>query len=154
MEFDPLYIITIISVSIAAVVGVFTIRNEIKKGRDEANMRIASQIKNEGSSVRQFIDERFGVVDSKFQVVDNRITSDEKDIADIEVDMKQMIHDFKEMCEKLSKHDYIIEGLVPDFKQLQDKFYGFKGKVDKTVYSQDTDIVQNNDSQDMDNGGK
>ena len=116
----------------AAVVGVFTIRNEIKKGRDEANMRIASQIRSEGSSVKQFIDERFGVVDSKFQVVDTKIQNSEKEIKDIETDMKQMVFDFKTMCDKLSKHDYIIEGLVPDFKALQEKFYTFKVAVDKS----------------------
>jgi hypothetical protein len=47
--------------------------------------------------------------------------------------MKQMVFDFKQTCEKLSKHDYIIDTTLPEFKSLQKEFYNFKFAVDKEL---------------------
>ena len=124
VAFDPLYIITIISVSVAAIVGVLTIKNEVKKSREESANKISNAIITETSGVKQFIDDRLKIVDLK-------VDKNERDIRDIEVDIKQMMIDLKETCNILSKHDYVISDILPEFRILLKDFYVFKSAVDK-----------------------
>ena len=145
--FDPLYIITIISVSIAAIVGVFTIKNEIKKGKEEQNRRIEQFITSATNKVSDH------VADS-LKVVDTRLAKDEDDIADIETDMKQMVRDFKQMCDKLSRHDFIIDTVLPDFKALQKEFNHFKSAVDTELAIKGSSIFVKKDENDTNNEDK
>jgi len=145
--FDPLYIITIISVSIAAIVGVFTIKNEIKKGKEEQNRRIEEFITSATNKVSDHVDDTL-------KVVDTRLTKDEDDIADIETDMKQMVRDFKQMCDKLSRHDFIIDTVLPDFKALQKEFNHFRVAVDTELSAKNTNIFVKKDKNDTNNEDK
>ena len=145
--FDPLYIITIISVSIAAIVGVFTIKNEIKKGKEEQNRRIEQFITSATNKVSDHVDDTL-------KVVDTRLTKDEDDIADIETDMKQMVRDFKQMCDKLSRHDFIIDTVLPDFKALQKEFNHFRVAVDTELSAKNTNIFVKKDKNDTNNEDK
>ncbi len=65
--------------------------------------------------------------------MDTKIQKTQEDIKDIEVDMKQMVFDFKATCDKLQKHDYIIDTTLPEFKSLQQEFYRFKFAVDREL---------------------
>ena len=133
MDFDPLYIITIVSVSLAAAVSYFTIRNEFKKSKEQERLAIIGQMKTESESIKSHLDETIRLVDSKFKVQETRMDKNDDDIKDIEVDMKQLQYDLKSVCEKLSKHDYIVQAITPEFKALQKEFYTFKTTVEHTL---------------------
>jgi len=147
MDFDPLYVITVVSAGIAAVVGVFSIKNEIKKGKEEQNKRIEQFITSATSKVSDH------VADS-LKTVDTRLTKDEDDIADIESDMKQMVRDFKEMCDKLSRHDFIIDTVLPEFKSLQKEFNHFRIAVDTELAIKNPNIFVKKDINDTNNEDK
>jgi len=147
LDFDPLYVITVVSAGIAAVVGVFSIKNEIKKGKEEQNKRIEQFIMSATSKVSDHVADTL-------KVVDTRLTKDEDDIADIEDDMKQMVRDFKEMCDKLSRHDFIIDTVLPDFKALQKEFNHFRIAVDTELGAKNTNIFVKKDKNDTNNEDK
>lgn len=125
----------------AATVSYFSIRNEVKKAREEGQQRTLNQIKTESSGIKSFIDQRLNVVDAKFENVQNRINQGAEDIKDMKTDFKQMTIDFKTVADKVSKNTFILENMMPEFKTLKQDFYNFKSAVDRNIVSKDKSAV-------------
>jgi len=140
-------IITLIAMAIGGVVGYLGIVDRMKKNKAEERMAIIAQMKTNATDVKSHIDERLKVVDSKFESVHTKLSKNKEDIADIEVDIKQMVFDFKGMCEKLQKHDYVIESVTPEFRLLQRDFYKFKSAIE-IMTAKKSPTVNGNDDED------
>jgi chromosome segregation ATPase len=111
---------------VTVAIGIFSIRGTIIKSRKEASEKVKSQILEATEAVKKHVDDKISDVSHRFEAA-------EDDIEDIETDMKEMVADLGEVCSKLQKHDYILEGLVPDFKKFKETFYNFKTSVDSKI---------------------
>ena len=133
---DLLPYFTIGGIVVAVVVGLFQIKESIKKRSEESEKRVASQITTATATIVEKLD-------GKLKTVETEIAQNKEDIEDIEDDVKQMVLDFKQMCQTLSKHNYVIEDLVPDFKSLKTEFYKFKTAVDINLVTKKSDNTIN-----------
>ena len=123
-------IITAASLGIGALVGIQQLRSSWIRRTEKTEERIQDWIKNSDDRLIDHMNKNSEVTDKRFEVVDTRIAKDEEDIEDVEDEMKSMVKQFQSMCDKLSKHDYIIDTVVPEFKDLKRKFYTFQNAVD------------------------
>ena len=121
---------TLAGVIVTGVVGTFTVRSEVKKGREEQARKLDNKIESVATTVTNHIDKKLTSIDNKFDKVNDRIDTDEEDIGDIEEQMKQLVKDAKETCDKLSKFDYIEKNVIPEFQKTIRDFYRFKAKLD------------------------
>ena len=108
---------------VGAIVGVNQLRISWRSNQEKSHQQIKEMISESDKNIIKSIDD-------KFHTVDTRITKDEEDIEDVEDDMKSMVKQFTVMCERLQKHGFIIDNVVPEFKQLKREFYRFKNAVD------------------------
>ena len=127
---DLYLVATLAGVVVTGVVGTFTIRSEVKKGRDQQAERLDTKIQSVATTVTSHIDKKLQNIDNKFDKVNDRIDVDEEDIGDIEEQMKQLVKDAKETCDKLSQFDYISKNVIPEFQKVIRDFYRFKAKLD------------------------
>ena len=143
MAFDPLELITYSSLGIGAVVGFLTIRNEIRKGKEEQQNVISNQIKSQTNRVIEVLDDKLKIVDEKFKTTDRALAENKEDIEDVEDEMKGMIVEFRKMCDTISKHNYVLEEVLPEFRALRKEFYAFKGAIDNNLLSKKADDIIN-----------
>ena len=136
---DWFLIATVAGVLITGITVTFTVRNDVKRGRQEQREQLQRQIDGVANKVTGHIDKKLDKIDSQFEKVNYRIDVDEEDIGDIELQMKQLVKDAKETCDKLSKFDYIEKQVIPDFKKVIIDFYKFKAKVDSNLLSNNKD---------------
>ena len=134
MAFDPLPYFTVEGIIVAVVVGMFQIKENVKKRSEEHQKAISTQIENKNNQIISHIDDKLKIIEEKFRNTDSAIVNSQEDIADIEEDVKQMEKDFKSLCEKIGKHDYIVEQVLPEYMNLKDEFYKFKAKVDSGLF--------------------
>lgn len=127
-------IVTVAALAVGAAVGFFQIKGYITKMKQDQSIQIQKMIDTSGDKVTSHFDEKVKLMDSKFTTYDTKLDKNEEDIQDVEVDMKNMVQEFKAMCDKLSKHDYIIDGIVPEFKSLQKEFTIFRTAFDNSLY--------------------
>ena len=137
---DYYLVATLAGVVVTGIVGTFTVRSEVKKGRQEQAQKLDKKIESVATTVTTHIDKKLTSIDNKFEKVNDRIDVDEEDIGDIEEQMKQLVKDAKETCDKLSKFDYIEKHVIPDFQKVIRDFYRFKAKLD----AQETLVNSNN----------
>ena len=116
-------IITAVSLGVGALVGI----NQLRVSWNDKQQKSEERIKDWISQSDKNIIDKF---EKNVDLIDSRITKDEEDIEDVEDDMKSMVKQFTTMCEKLQKHGYIIDTVIPEFKQLKKEFYRFKNAVD------------------------
>ena len=147
MAFDPLPYFTVGGIIVAVVVGMLQIKESIKKRGEEHQKAISTQIESKNNQVISHIDNKLRIIEEKFRNTDNAITNSQEDIADIEADVKQMEEDFKGLCEKIGKHDYIVEQVLPEYMNLKEEFYKFKTKVDSGLFVKKDNKVLNNEDE-------
>ena len=123
-------VITAVSLGVGALVGINQLRISWNDKAIKSEERIKNWISKSDERILNDFKENMKVVDGKFNVVDTRIKKDEEDIEDVEDDMKQMVQQFRDMCDKLSKHGYIIDTVIPEFRKLKSEFYNFKNAID------------------------
>ena len=133
---DLLPYFTIGGIVVAVIVGLFQIKESIKKRSEESDKKIANQITTATSTI---VDK----LDSRLRTIDTEMAQNKEDIEDIEDDVKQMASEFRKMCDTISKHNYIIEDVVPEFKSLKSEFYRFKGAVDTNLVTKKPDDTIN-----------
>jgi archaellum component FlaC len=147
MAFDfATLLVTAASSSIAVVVGALQIRSTINNSRKENEHRVYSAIDEATIKVKAHVDEKINDISHRFERDERIIEDSEDDIENIEKDMKDMVKDFQTMCQKLSKQDYIITDLVPNFHELKDEFYKFKRAIETS--SKKNNIVISNSEPD------
>ena len=139
-------IITAVSLGVGALVGINQLRISWNSRQEKSEERIKNWISQSDKNLADNFKEHVKVIDGKFNVVDERIKKDEEDIEDVEDDMKSMVKQFTIMCDKLSKHGYIIDNVVPEFKQLKKEFYRFKNAVDTNTKIGFTGVHTTNDN--------
>ena len=132
-------IITAVSLGVGALVGINQLRVSWNSRQEKSEERIKDWI---SQSDKNIIDK----FEKNVDLIDSRITKDEEDIEDVEDDMKSMVKQFTTMCEKLQKHGYIIDTVIPEFKQLKKEFYRFKNAVDTNTKIGFTGIHTTNDN--------
>ena len=132
-------IITAVSLGVGALVGINQLRVSWNSKQEKSEQRIKDLITESDKKILDHFEKNI-------EVMDTRITKDEEDIEDVEDDMKSMVKQFTVMCEKLSKHGYIIDNVVPEFKQLKKEFYRFKNAVDTNTKVGFTGIHSTNDN--------
>lgn len=131
---------------VGAVVGINQLRISWNDRQEKSEERIKDLISESDNNLINNFKEHIKVIDGKFNNVDTRIKKDEEDIEDVEDDMKAMVKQFTTMCEKLQKHGYIIDSVIPEFKQLKKEFYRFKNAVDTNTKIGFTGIHTTNDN--------
>ena len=134
MAFDPLPYFTIGGIMVAVIVGMIQIKESLKKRGEESQKAVTSQIDTKTNQVISHIDDKLKIIEEKFRTTDNAILTSQDDIADIETDVKQMEQDFKSLCEKIGKHDYIVDKVLPEYMNLKEEFYKFKAKIDANLF--------------------
>jgi hypothetical protein len=139
-------IITAASMSVGAVLGIMQLRASWLKRTEKSEERIQEWIAKSDDRILNQLSKNAEVTDSRFKVVDNRIAKDEEDIEDVEDDMKLMVEQFRQMCDKLSKHEYVLDDVMPEFKGLKKEFYEFKHAVDHKLDGKNLDISNRRDS--------
>lgn len=141
---------TIVAVVMTGIVATFTIKSAVGKLQVERDSKTDAKINLKTEELKTHINEKINEVRYRFSQNEQNIKDSQDDIEDIEKEIKQMNVDLHEVCNKLSKHDYIIEDLKPNFKQLKGDFYKFKSEVDR-MKSKPSNIVSNNpdNTQDM-----
>jgi uncharacterized protein YbcV (DUF1398 family) len=128
------------------IFGIFQIKAWNDRRAEKSEERFQGWIKESDARVIDHINKNAEVTDSRFKIVDTRMVKDEEDIEDVEDDMKQMVKQFQQMCDKLSKHGYIIDTVVPDFHKLKTEFYKFKNAVDTNTKVGFTGVHTSNDN--------
>ena len=131
---------------VGAIVGLNQLRISWNDKQEKSEERIKAWISESDTNLVNYFKEHIKVIDGKFNNVDTRMSKDEEDIEDVEDDMKSMVKQFTIMCDKLSKHGYIIDTVVPEFKQLKIEFYRFKNAVDTNTKVGFTGIHNTNDN--------
>ena len=116
-------IITAASMGVGAILGIQQLRASWIRRTEKTEERIQDWIAKSDERLLQSLDKNAEATNSRFE-------KDEEDIEDIEDDMKQMVKQFRDMCDKLSKHDYVIDRVEPEFHKLKTEFYKFKNAVD------------------------
>jgi TolA-binding protein len=134
---------TIFAVVMTGVVATFTVKGAVKKLQEERDTKTDKKIDTKTEELKQHFNERINEVRYRFSQNERDIKDSQDDIEDIEKDIKQMNVDLHQICTKLSRHDYVIEDLIPNFKKLKGDFYDFKSEVDK-IPSKPSNIVSNN----------
>ena len=137
MAFVPLPYFTVGGIVVAMIVGLFQIKESIKKRAIENQQLIDRKISSSVTEITKHFDE-------KFKTTDTMLNNSVDDIADIEADVKQMEQDFKGLCEKIGKHDYIVEKVLPEYMTLKDEFYKFKAKIDSNLFVKKASDTINN----------
>ena len=131
---------------VGAIVGINQVRTSWNDKQEKSEARIKSWISESDNNLINNFKEHVKVIDGKFNNVDTRISKDEEDIEDVEDDMKSMVKQFTTMCNQLQKHTFVIESVVPEFKQLKREFYRFKNAVDTNTKVGFTGIHNTNDN--------
>jgi len=124
---------------IGAILGVQQLRSSWIKRTEKTEEKIQDWISKSDQRILDSIDKNVQVTNSRFE-------KDEEDIEDVEDDMKLMVQQFKDMCERLSQHGYIIDTVVPEFKELKKEFYKFKSAVDTNMKVGFTGVHHTNDN--------
>ncbi len=128
------------------IVGLFTIRQTLITNKNDSDKKYAKMVTDEGTSVKNFISNKLEVIDTKFQSIDKQVDKAGTDVKDVEAEMKKMVKQFGLMCEKLAKHDYVIEDVLPEYTALYKEFVNFKAAVDVKLKS-NSDLVNSNEDE-------
>lgn len=112
------------------MVGIFTIRQTLISNKKDSDLKYATMVTSEGTSIKNLITSKLENIDTKFKSIDGKVDSASKDVRDVEKEMKDMVKQFTKMCETLAKHDYIIEDVLPEYQSLYKEFVNFKAAVD------------------------
>ena len=147
MAFDPLPYFTVGGIVVAMTVGMFQIKESIKKRSEAQEHRIDEKISSGVDKVIKAIDEKTKVIDERFRTTDTALSNNKGDIEDIEEDVKVLERDFKSLCEKIGKHDYIVDKILPEYIDLKDSIYNFKHKIDENLLSNKDESVTNNEDE-------
>ena len=134
---------TIGSVLTAVIIAAFSIRSSVTNARKENEKQIESKMEAKTNEIKLHVNEKINEVRYRFSQNERDIKDSQDDIEDIEKEIKQMNTDLRSVCTKLSKYDYVVEDLIPDFKKLKGQFYEFKNAVDK-IPTKPSNIVSNN----------
>lgn len=129
---DLLPYFTIGGIVVAVIVGLFQIKESIKKRSEESEKKHASQITD---AKNEILDK----LDVKLQSIDTEMAQNKEDIEDVEDEVKKMKDDFSKICETITKHNFIVEEVLPDFKKFRDEFYQFKGAIDINLVTKKPD---------------
>jgi len=128
------YIVYIVAGSLGGVTAYFTIRNEMRKAKKEQREWFENTVSKQTSQVVKEVNDELKVYDERFRVTDIAATKNKEDIADIETDIKTMTNDLKDICNKLARHDYVVDEVLPEYKTLKEEFYKFKSSVDANLF--------------------
>jgi len=127
---DYVNVIVFASGTIMAVVAAYyQIKKHIKDSKEEQRVWITDEINKSGTSVVTQVKDNLRVIDERFRLTETAHAENKEDIEDIEDDIKSMSNDLKDICNKLSKHDYIIDSVLPEYKNLKEDFAKFKTSV-------------------------
>ena len=129
------YLVYIGGTILGSITVYFTVRDQLRKAKREQREWFESTVKNQTTAVVNQVRDEFKVVDERFKVTDVSMSKNKEDIADIENDIKTMTSDLKDICTKLSRHDYIVDEVLPEYKQLREEFYKFKSSVDANLFN-------------------
>ena len=137
------YIVGIGTAVFASVVSFFSVRKYLKEAREENQRLIDDKITAGVEKVILHIDNSDQRIQEKFVTTDNKLTQTQDDLDDIEKDVKVLEEDFKSLCEKIGKHDYIVDKVLPEYINLRDSIYKFKGKIDEHIFVNKDTIERN-----------
>src|SRR6188768_1647913 len=107
------YLVYIGGTILGSITVYFTVRDQLRKAKREQREWFESTVKNQTTAVVNQVRDEFKVVDERFKVTDVSMSKNKEDIADIENDIKTMTSDLKDICTKLSRHDYIVDEVLP-----------------------------------------
>lgn len=133
---DLLPYFTIGGIVVAVIVGLFQIKESIKKRSEEQQEAIKTMISTSDTNIISHIDDRL-------KIVDKELEKTKEDIQDVEGEVKKMKEDFSKICETITKHNFIVEEVLPDFKKFREQFYEFKGAVDVNLVTKKPDNTIN-----------
>lgn len=133
---DLLPYFTIGGIVVAVIVGLFQIKESIKKRGEESEKKIVNLVT---TAKNEIVDK----LDTKLQSMNTEISQNKEDIEDVEDEVKKMKEDFSKICETITKHNFIVEEVLPDFKKFREQFYEFKGAVDINLVTKKPDSTIN-----------
>jgi chromosome segregation ATPase len=116
-------IVIAVGTVVGALVGIQQLRANWIMRQEKSEERIKDWIKDSDDRIVSTINKNVEATNSRFE-------KDEEDIEDAEDDIKVMAKQFRDMCDQLSKHDYVITDILPQFRELKREFYKFKNAVD------------------------
>ena len=122
-------------IAVAMTVGMLQIKESIKKRGEKQEERIDEKINSGVNKVIQAIEEKQEVINERFRTTDTALSNNKGDIEDIEEDVKVLEKDFKSLCEKIGKHDYVIDKILPEYLNLKDSIHNFKSVVNENLLS-------------------
>lgn len=125
--------------AVGAILGIQQLRASWIRRTEKTEKQIQEWISESDSRIISTLNENIKSTNSRFE-------KDEEDIEDVEDDMKAMVQQFRDMCDRLAKHDYIIDRVEPEFKELKKEFYKFKSAVDTNMKVGFTGIHHTNDN--------
>ena len=137
------YIIGIGAAIFATVVSYFSIKKHFHDIRIEQQNAIDFKIRNSTTEIISAIKENKEIVNQKLSGMDRALNDTSGDIKDIQEDVKILEKDFKSICEKIGKHDYIVDKILPEYIDLRDSLYAFKGKIDENLIANKEQITRN-----------
>ena len=131
------------SSTMAVIIGIFSLKSIWKKNKEEQQELIDKRMTEKTDELKAVFKEMKNEVQYRFSQNERDIIDSQDDIEDIEDDVKQMNKDMQSICEKLSKFNYVIDDLIPNFKNFKGEFYRFKDSVDRNIPKSDS-LVSNN----------
>ena len=142
---DNIYFIAAVaSMIMTVIIGLVTIKSSWAKSQKDRDQKFSTEIKTH-------LDEKVQEIRYRFDSNERSIAENKEDIEDVEEEVKQMRVDFAKICEKIQSHNFILDQLTPDFKNLKGEFYKFKGMVDSLRPSNIVFSKPENDTKTEDN---
>ena len=137
------YIVGIGVALFSVVVSYFSIKRYFHDMRIEQKTHMQDLITNQVNRVIEKLDTSQKVNDQKFVKTDQAIETNANATEDIKHDIEVLENDFKTLCQKIGKHDYIVDKILPEYIDLRDSIGNFKTKIDENLLTNNREISRN-----------